>query len=193
MAGFPPKLLVLLSLLLLYVYGRRKYQHLSDRSPVKHCKSQILYFNVFTEMLFVYHVFHLLYRQYLPFARVNWCSITAHTCNLKWFCLCSWAENRTCWKFQKTRQTWLLQHMFNSEKVRWLFYEKGDPLSILHSKCYDTPWTLLWNKAKMTVVFKTYSYIIYFASVSPNWSKFHYQCVCTELHSKKICTHVQLL
>ncbi|XP_026206916.1 uncharacterized protein C7orf50 [Anabas testudineus] len=31
--------------------------------------------------------------------------------------LMCWAENRTCWKFQKTRQTWLLQHMFNSEKI----------------------------------------------------------------------------
>lgn len=31
--------------------------------------------------------------------------------------LCSWAENRKEWKFQKTRQTWLLQHMFDSEKV----------------------------------------------------------------------------
>uniref|UniRef100_A0A3B3ZLV8 WKF domain-containing protein n=1 Tax=Periophthalmus magnuspinnatus TaxID=409849 RepID=A0A3B3ZLV8_9GOBI len=28
-----------------------------------------------------------------------------------------WAENRGEWKFQKTRQTWLLQHMFNSEQV----------------------------------------------------------------------------
>ncbi|XP_041829694.1 uncharacterized protein C7orf50 homolog [Melanotaenia boesemani] len=28
-----------------------------------------------------------------------------------------WAENRLMWKFQKTRQTWLLQHMFDSEKV----------------------------------------------------------------------------
>ncbi|XP_036937252.1 uncharacterized protein C7orf50 homolog [Acanthopagrus latus] len=28
-----------------------------------------------------------------------------------------WAENRTEWKFQKTRQTWLLQHMFDSEKI----------------------------------------------------------------------------
>uniref|UniRef100_A0A3Q3VPH3 WKF domain-containing protein n=1 Tax=Mola mola TaxID=94237 RepID=A0A3Q3VPH3_MOLML len=33
------------------------------------------------------------------------------------FCLCSWAENRTEWKFQKTRQTWLLQHIFDFEKV----------------------------------------------------------------------------
>ncbi|XP_065805932.1 uncharacterized protein C7orf50 homolog isoform X2 [Labrus bergylta] len=31
--------------------------------------------------------------------------------------LTCWAENRTEWKFQKTRQTWLLQHMFDSEKV----------------------------------------------------------------------------
>lgn len=28
-----------------------------------------------------------------------------------------WAGNRDEWKFQKTRQTWLLQHMFDSEKV----------------------------------------------------------------------------
>ncbi|CAL1599220.1 unnamed protein product [Knipowitschia caucasica] len=31
--------------------------------------------------------------------------------------LTCWAENRDMWKFQKTRQTWLLQHMFDSEKV----------------------------------------------------------------------------
>ncbi|XP_054454559.1 uncharacterized protein C7orf50 homolog [Anoplopoma fimbria] len=31
--------------------------------------------------------------------------------------LTCWAENRTEWKFQKTRQTWLLQHMFEFEKV----------------------------------------------------------------------------
>ncbi|XP_059180584.1 uncharacterized protein C7orf50 homolog isoform X2 [Centropristis striata] len=31
--------------------------------------------------------------------------------------LTCWAENRTEWKFQKTRQTWLLQHMFDSEQI----------------------------------------------------------------------------
>nr|XP_046232728.1 uncharacterized protein C7orf50 homolog [Scatophagus argus] len=31
--------------------------------------------------------------------------------------LTCWAENRTEWKFQKTRQTWLLQHMFDLEKI----------------------------------------------------------------------------
>ncbi|CAJ1080857.1 uncharacterized protein C7orf50 homolog isoform X2 [Xyrichtys novacula] len=31
--------------------------------------------------------------------------------------LTCWAEKRTEWKFQKTRQTWLLQHMFDSEKI----------------------------------------------------------------------------
>ncbi|XP_068614659.1 uncharacterized protein C7orf50 homolog isoform X1 [Brachionichthys hirsutus] len=31
--------------------------------------------------------------------------------------LACWAENRTEWKFQKTRQTWLLQHMFDSDKI----------------------------------------------------------------------------
>ncbi|XP_067345431.1 uncharacterized protein C7orf50 homolog isoform X2 [Channa argus] len=31
--------------------------------------------------------------------------------------LTCWAENRIQWKFQKTRQTWLLQHMFDSEKI----------------------------------------------------------------------------
>ncbi|XP_045924152.1 uncharacterized protein C7orf50 homolog [Micropterus dolomieu] len=31
--------------------------------------------------------------------------------------LTCWAETRTKWKFQKTRQTWLLQHMFDSEKI----------------------------------------------------------------------------
>lgn len=29
----------------------------------------------------------------------------------------SWSEKRKEWKFQKTRQTWLLQHMFDTEKV----------------------------------------------------------------------------
>ncbi|GLD71146.1 uncharacterized protein AKAME5_002246700 [Lates japonicus] len=32
--------------------------------------------------------------------------------------LTCWAENRAEWKFQKIRQTWLLQHMFDSEKVK---------------------------------------------------------------------------
>ncbi|XP_013887044.1 protein cholesin [Austrofundulus limnaeus] len=31
--------------------------------------------------------------------------------------LTCWAEKRSEWKFQKTRQTWLLQHMFDSEKI----------------------------------------------------------------------------
>uniref|UniRef100_A0A3Q1FNU2 Zmp:0000000624 n=1 Tax=Acanthochromis polyacanthus TaxID=80966 RepID=A0A3Q1FNU2_9TELE len=31
--------------------------------------------------------------------------------------LMCWAENHSVWKFQKTRQTWLLQHMFDSEKI----------------------------------------------------------------------------
>lgn len=31
--------------------------------------------------------------------------------------LTCWAENRREWKFQKTRQTWLLQHMFDSDKI----------------------------------------------------------------------------
>ncbi|KAM4623943.1 protein cholesin isoform 1-T2 [Polymixia lowei] len=31
--------------------------------------------------------------------------------------LTCWAENRKEWRFQKTRQTWLLQHMFDPEKV----------------------------------------------------------------------------
>uniref|UniRef100_A0A3Q0TBQ9 Zmp:0000000624 n=1 Tax=Amphilophus citrinellus TaxID=61819 RepID=A0A3Q0TBQ9_AMPCI len=31
--------------------------------------------------------------------------------------LTCWAENRSQWKFQKTRQTWLLQHIFDSEKI----------------------------------------------------------------------------
>ncbi|XP_033975990.1 uncharacterized protein C7orf50 [Trematomus bernacchii] len=31
--------------------------------------------------------------------------------------LTCWSENRAEWKFQKIRQTWLLQHMFNSEQV----------------------------------------------------------------------------
>ncbi|XP_028332237.1 protein cholesin [Gouania willdenowi] len=31
--------------------------------------------------------------------------------------LTCWAESRAAWRFQKTRQTWLLQHMFDSEKI----------------------------------------------------------------------------
>ncbi|KAM8837524.1 protein cholesin isoform 1-T2 [Spinachia spinachia] len=31
--------------------------------------------------------------------------------------LACWAENRTEWKFQKTRQTWLLQHIFDFEQI----------------------------------------------------------------------------
>ncbi|XP_053269111.1 uncharacterized protein C7orf50 homolog isoform X6 [Pleuronectes platessa] len=31
--------------------------------------------------------------------------------------LTCWAEKRGEWKFQKTRQTWLLQHMFDSDKI----------------------------------------------------------------------------
>ncbi|XP_029933941.1 protein cholesin [Myripristis murdjan] len=31
--------------------------------------------------------------------------------------LSCWAEKRKEWKFQKTRQTWLLQHMFDSDKI----------------------------------------------------------------------------
>lgn len=44
--------------------------------------------------------------------------VVTHTCNLLSLCQCSWAQNRKEWKFQKTRQTWLLQHIFNSEKVK---------------------------------------------------------------------------
>nr|XP_057917947.1 uncharacterized protein C7orf50 homolog isoform X2 [Doryrhamphus excisus] len=31
--------------------------------------------------------------------------------------LTCWADNRADWRFQKIRQTWLLQHMFDSEQV----------------------------------------------------------------------------
>ncbi|KAM9837717.1 protein cholesin [Aulostomus maculatus] len=31
--------------------------------------------------------------------------------------LSCWTDNRTEWKFQKTRQTWLLQHMFDSQLI----------------------------------------------------------------------------
>ncbi|XP_031147235.1 uncharacterized protein C7orf50 homolog [Sander lucioperca] len=31
--------------------------------------------------------------------------------------LTCWAENRAEWKFQKTRQTWLLQHIFDSQQI----------------------------------------------------------------------------
>ncbi|XP_061612624.1 uncharacterized protein C7orf50 homolog isoform X3 [Phyllopteryx taeniolatus] len=32
--------------------------------------------------------------------------------------LSCWAHNRAGWKFQKTRQTWLLQNMFDSEQIQ---------------------------------------------------------------------------
>ncbi|XP_049644664.1 uncharacterized protein C7orf50 homolog [Suncus etruscus] len=31
--------------------------------------------------------------------------------------LCSWAQKREEWRFQKTRQTWLLLHMYDQDKV----------------------------------------------------------------------------
>ncbi|XP_053411268.1 uncharacterized protein C7orf50 homolog isoform X3 [Nycticebus coucang] len=31
--------------------------------------------------------------------------------------LCRWAQKHKDWRFQKTRQTWLLLHMYNSNKV----------------------------------------------------------------------------
>uniref|UniRef100_A0A8C3X1J1 WKF domain-containing protein n=1 Tax=Catagonus wagneri TaxID=51154 RepID=A0A8C3X1J1_9CETA len=31
--------------------------------------------------------------------------------------LCSWAQQRGNWRFQKTRQTWLLVHMYDSDQV----------------------------------------------------------------------------
>ncbi|XP_036080151.1 uncharacterized protein C7orf50 homolog isoform X2 [Rousettus aegyptiacus] len=31
--------------------------------------------------------------------------------------LCSWAQKQDSWRFQKTRQTWLLTHMYDSGKV----------------------------------------------------------------------------
>nr|XP_015215519.1 PREDICTED: uncharacterized protein C7orf50 homolog [Lepisosteus oculatus] len=31
--------------------------------------------------------------------------------------LTCWSQNRAQWRFQKTRQTWLLQHMYDSDKV----------------------------------------------------------------------------
>ncbi|XP_055266447.1 uncharacterized protein C7orf50 homolog isoform X6 [Moschus berezovskii] len=31
--------------------------------------------------------------------------------------LCSWAQKHEDWRFQKTRQTWLLQHMYDREQV----------------------------------------------------------------------------
>lgn len=30
-----------------------------------------------------------------------------------------WKKNRDCWRFQKVRQTWLLQNMYNREKVKY--------------------------------------------------------------------------
>ncbi|XP_061563614.1 uncharacterized protein C7orf50 homolog isoform X2 [Cololabis saira] len=32
--------------------------------------------------------------------------------------LVCWADNRSEWRFQKTRQTWLLQHMFQSDEIQ---------------------------------------------------------------------------
>ncbi|KAM5213605.1 protein cholesin isoform 5-T6 [Hipposideros larvatus] len=31
--------------------------------------------------------------------------------------LCGWAKNHENWRFQKTRQTWLLTHMYDGDKV----------------------------------------------------------------------------
>ncbi|XP_054992737.1 uncharacterized protein C7orf50 homolog [Sorex araneus] len=31
--------------------------------------------------------------------------------------LCDWAQKRESWRFQKTRQTWLLMHMYDRDKV----------------------------------------------------------------------------
>ncbi|XP_070270346.1 protein cholesin isoform X2 [Myotis yumanensis] len=31
--------------------------------------------------------------------------------------LCSWAQKRQSWRFQKTRQTWLLLHMYDCDQV----------------------------------------------------------------------------
>ncbi|XP_062041563.1 uncharacterized protein C7orf50 homolog [Lepus europaeus] len=31
--------------------------------------------------------------------------------------LCGWAQKHASWRFQKTRQTWLLLHMFEEDKV----------------------------------------------------------------------------
>lgn len=37
--------------------------------------------------------------------------------NLSFFVCSSWSEKPKEWKFQKTRQTWLLLHMYEKEKV----------------------------------------------------------------------------
>ncbi|XP_053132113.1 cytochrome P450 2W1-like isoform X3 [Hemicordylus capensis] len=42
--------------------------------------------------------------------------------------LTSWSQNPKEWKFQKTRQTWLLSHMYNKEKLS----EKYGPVFTLH-------------------------------------------------------------
>ncbi|XP_061848230.1 uncharacterized protein C7orf50 homolog isoform X2 [Colius striatus] len=38
-------------------------------------------------------------------------------CEMALAYLTSWSENPEEWKFQKTRQTWLLLHMYDKEKV----------------------------------------------------------------------------
>ncbi|KAF7708032.1 hypothetical protein HF521_017089 [Silurus meridionalis] len=55
--------------------------------------------------------------------------------------LTCWSEKRDEWKFQKTRQVWLLQHMYDSEKVSdshfsvLLSYLEGLRASLGRSRC----------------------------------------------------------
>ncbi|XP_069342754.1 protein cholesin isoform X1 [Eulemur rufifrons] len=43
--------------------------------------------------------------------------------------LCGWAQKHKDWKFQKTRQTWLLLNMYDSDKVcaRWAWQQRLRP------------------------------------------------------------------
>lgn len=66
---------------------------------------------VFMVLSFIPHSYNIVILPWLTDVNQK---LTPTTCT----CVCSWAENRAEWKFQKTRQTWLLQHMFNSEKVK---------------------------------------------------------------------------
>ncbi|MED6269011.1 hypothetical protein CHARACLAT_028595, partial [Characodon lateralis] len=54
-----------------------------------------------------------------------------------------WAEKRSAWKFQKSRQTWLLQNMYDSEKI-------PDETFVVLLQYLEG----LWGKAKETTVLK---------------------------------------
>ncbi|KAK5607392.1 hypothetical protein CRENBAI_024794 [Crenichthys baileyi] len=70
--------------------------------------------------------------------------------------LTCWAEKRSAWKFQKSRQTWLLQHMFDSEKI------PDDTFVVLLQYLEG-----LWGKAKETTVLKA-SMLVEESGKAPN-------------------------